>query len=112
MIYDNQLWICTPPEGWGAPFQGKLIRKQRYYFGELTVYHRRFWEAQAVGTRVDKMVQIPHRTDSMPTSYALLPDGHIYRIEEVQHTVDEFGLPVTNLTLHRMEGNYDLCRPD
>ena len=112
MIYDKQLWICTPPDGAGAPFQGKLIKKKRHFYGELTVYHKRFWEAQAAGTRVDKMVQLPYGMDIMPTSYALLPDGHLYRIEEAQPTEDENGLPVTNLSLRRMEQNYELCRPD
>lgn len=112
MIYDRPLWLCAPPEGREAPFQGKLIKRRRCYYGELTVYHRRFWEAQAAGVRVDKMVQIPLGADVLLPCYALLADGHVYRVEEAQPTVDALGLPVVNLTLHRMEGNYDISKPD
>lgn len=113
MIYDRLLTVCIPPEGWAKPADGPLSRGLQHFWGELTVYHRRYWEAQAAGTRLDKMVQIPEGYDIMATSYVLL-DGEprLYRIEEAQHTTDEDGLPVTNLTLRRMEANYDLCKPE
>ena len=111
MIYDRELWVCDPPSGVGAPFQGRLVRRAPYYYAELTVYHRRFWEALQAGTRIDRMVQIPFGADILATEYALLSDGHMYRIEEAQQTVDDDGLPVANLALKRMEANYDLCVP-
>lgn len=110
MIYDLPITICIPPEGFGAPFQGRLTVKAAYLCAEQTVFHRRYWESVQAGTRVDRMVQIPLRRDVAATEYALL-DGHLYRIEEVQLTNDSDGLPVTNLSLRRMEDNYDLCRP-
>lgn len=112
MIYDRLLWICTPPAGFGAPFQGKLVKRRKHFYGELTVYHRRYWEAVQAGTRVDCMVQVPYGQAIRATEYALLADGHMYRVEEAQQTTDEWGLPVTNLSLRRLEGNYDLCKPD
>ena len=84
MIYDLPITICTTPAGFGAPFQGRLTVKAAYLCAEQTVFHRRSWESVQAGTRVDRMVQIPLRSD---------------------------GLPVTNLSLRRMEDNYDLCRP-
>lgn len=111
MIYDRCLWICDPPEGVGAPFQGRLTRRQAYMYAELTVYHRRYWESVQAGTRVDRMVQVPFGRSIAATEYALLSDGHMYRIEEAQQTTDEDGLPVCNLSLRRLEANYDLCSP-
>ena len=112
MIYDRLLTVCVPPEGWGKPADGRLLAGAQHCYAELTVYHKRYWEAQAVGSRADKMVQIPMGYDVLPTSYAALAgDPHLYRIEEAQYTRDEDGLPVTNLTLQRMEANYDLCKP-
>ena len=111
MIYDRSLWICNPPAGVGAPFQGRLVRRQQYMYAELTVYHRRYWESVQAGTRVDRMVQVPFGRSILATEYALLGDGHMYRIEEAQQTTDEDGLPVCNLALRRLEANYDLCSP-
>ena len=111
MIYDKELTVCVPPAGFGAPFQGKLVCASRHLCGETTVYHRRYWEAVQAGTRVDRMVRLPLHRDIQATMYALY-DGRLYRIEEAQQTTDEWGLPVTNLSLRRLEGNYDLCEPD
>ena len=35
-----------------------------------------------------------------------------YRIDNVQHLLDEDGLKVTDLTLYRMEQNYDLQKAE
>lgn len=110
MICDKEITVCTPPAGFGAPFQGQLVPQATYLCAELTVYHKRFWESVQAGTRIDRMVRIPYRRDVMATQYAVY-DGHVYRIEEAQLTNDEDGLPVTNLSLRRMEDNYDLCAP-
>ena len=110
MIYDREITVCRPPAGFGAPFQGRLVVNAAYLCAELTVYHRRYWESVQAGTRVDRMVQIPLRRDVLATDYAIF-DGHLYRVEEAQITTDEDGLPVTNLSLRRMEDNYDLCAP-
>lgn len=112
MIYDKLLIVCDPPEGFGAPFHGKLLPRSRHWYADLTVFHRRFWEAAQAGTKVHRMVQIPFGQEIMATSYAILGDRRLYRIEEAQPTTDEDGLPVTNLTLSRMEKNYELCKPD
>ena len=111
MIYDKLLRICEPPEGFGAPFHGLLVPREQHMYAELTVFHRRFWEARQAGTRVDRMVQVPFGREILATSYAVLGDGLLYRIEEAQGAEDENGLPVTNLTLRREEKNYELCKP-
>ena len=41
--------------------------------------------------------------------YAVLEDGNQYRIDFIQHMDNEDGLPVTDLTLVRLEENYDVA---
>ena len=111
MICENEITVCTPPGGFGAPFHGKLLRNATYLCAEVTVYTRRYWTSVQAGSRIDRMVEIPLRRDILATEYALF-DGHLYRIEEAQHTEDADGLPITRLSLRRMEANYDLCKPE
>lgn len=113
VIYDRGLSVCMPPEGFGAPFHGKLVVWKHYCCCELTVFHRRYWQALQAGSRADRMVQVPMGEEILPTFYALISgDEHLYRIEEAQYTENECGLAVTNLTLRREEANYDLCKPE
>ena len=111
MIYDRVLTVCVPPQDWGKPADGPLQSAGHRYYAEITLFHRRYWEALQAGSRVDRMVQIPMGYDVLPASYVVLEDRHVYRIEEAQYTRDADNLPVTNLTLRRMEANYDLCKP-
>lgn len=50
---------------------------------EKTVYAKRFWEAVANGSRVDKLVELPLHRDVPAASYARL-GGHTYRVEQTQ----------------------------
>ena len=42
-------------------------------------------------------------------NYAVLEDGLQYRIDFAQDLIDEDGLPVTDLTLSRLENHYDVA---
>ena len=66
MIYDRRLSICIPPEGFGAPFHGRLMPWREHLCCELTVFHRRYWQALQAGSRADRMVQIPMGQDVLP----------------------------------------------
>ena len=63
-------------------------------------------EAVASGHRVDRLVELPLHRDVPAASYARL-GGHTYRVEQVQQGQDGDGLPVTWLSLMRMEDAYD-----
>ena len=60
----------------------------------------------ANGSRVDKLVELPLHRDVPAASYARL-GGHTYRVEQTQPGEDGDGLPVTWLSLMRMEDAYD-----
>ena len=112
MIYDRKLNRCTLATGAGGPTQGRVTLGEAYYYAELEVYHRRFWEAGAAGSRIDRMGELPLHREFSPADLILLDDEHLYRIEQVQLGEDAWGLPVTTLSLRRYGGNYDVGKPD
>ena len=110
MIYDRYLTVYDLAGG--SPIGGKLTENSAHYYAEMEVYHRRYWESVQAGSRIDRMVRVPFGEALTATQYAIPEDGHVYRIEQAQHGLDEDGLPVTTLSLRRMEGSYDLLRTE
>jgi hypothetical protein len=61
-----------------------------------------------VAQQVGRLVRIWRDEDVTVKQYALLDDGKQYRVDMVQHLRDEDGLKVTDLTLSRLDGNFDV----
>ena len=113
MIYDKPITVCRLPDGVDAITKTKTLTPVfSAYCGELEVYHRRYWESVQAGSRIDRMVRVPFGEALTATQYAIPEDGHVYRIEQAQHGLDEDGLAVTTLSLRRMEGSYDILRAE
>ena len=109
MIYDKPIQILKLPDNIGTPIQGKLLPVFTAFCGEMTVFHKRFWEAVQAGSRIDVMVELPlHRKHADAGMFAKY-DGHIYSIEQAQYQKDENQLPVTVLSLKRTEEQYDIA---
>ena len=109
MIYDKPVEILKLPEGVGTLIQGKLQSVFTAFCGEMTVYHKRFWESVQAGSRIDVMVELPlHRKKIEAEMYARY-EGHIYRIEQVQFQTDDNQLPVTVLSMKREGKRYDIA---
>lgn len=106
MIYDKPISVLTMPEDVGIPTAGCLVPVFNAWCAEKTVYAKRFWEAVASGHRVDMLVELPLHRDVPAASYARV-GGHTYRVEQVQRGQDGDLLPVTWLSLMRMEDVYD-----
>ncbi len=106
MIYDKPISLLAMPDTTGIPSPGCLVPVFDAWCAEKTVYAKRFWEAVANGSRVDKLVELPLHRDVPAASYARL-GGHTYRVEQTQTGEDGDGLPVTWLSLMRMEDAYD-----
>lgn len=106
MIYDKPITVLAMPPGQGIPTPGCLEKKFDAWCAEKTVYANRFWESVANGARIDKLVELPLKRDIPSAGYARLED-HTYRIEQTQLGEDSQGLPVTWLSLMRMEDAYD-----
>lgn len=108
MIYDTPIIIAKLPDNVGTPIQGKLQRLYGAFCGEMEVYHRRYWEAVQAGSRIDVMVELPFHRTVDAGMYARYKD-HTYSIEQAQFGKDKDGLPITTLSLKRMEGQYDIA---
>lgn len=86
-----------------------------YQFEERVVGYGRQYEAKGVNERVDMLIRI-WRCPVRIGMYAVLTDyegqqnenGDQYRIDNVQHLLDEHGLKVTDLTLYRVDQLYEV----
>jgi len=110
MIYDRLIEVFDLDTA-SSPLRRRLVLRSAHYYGNLTVYHRTYFQAVQAGESIDRMVQIPAPADPPDaTMYAVPEDGHVYKITEAQITTDRDGLPVVNLSLRREEARYDLHR--
>ena len=107
MIYDAEITILRLPDNAGTPLQGKLIPKFTAFCGEEEVYHKRYWEAVAAYSRIDRLVELPLHRDVDAGMFAKYK-GHIYSIEQAQFGKDKNLRPITTLSLKRTEVQYDV----
>ena len=91
----------------GTPLQGKLQPVFTAFCGEKEVYHRRYWESVQAGSRIDLMVELPLRRNVDAGMFAKYKD-HVYSIEQAQFGQDPNQLPITTLSLKRLEAQYDI----
>lgn len=87
-----------------------LVEKSEAYYGERVVGFSRQYAAMGVDQRIDKLIRIWRDDKVSVKDYAILDDAcnEQYRIDNVQHLLDEDGLKVTDLSLYRMDQNYSL----
>ena len=89
----------------------ELVKLCEEYYGERTIGVTRQYAALGADRRVDLLLRIWRNNDVFPGQYVIPDDGMQYRIDFVQNTKDEDGLPVSDLTLVRLEKNYDVAEP-
>lgn len=87
------------------------------YYGSKTVGITRFWTAAAHDDRADLLIEVQRNSGistadrcQLQPSFDLESAGY-YKILQVQHLLDEDGLPVTDLTLQRVEALNDAGQP-
>ena len=106
MIYDRLLTIYDVSGG--SVLGRKLIPPGTAFFcARRTVGLSRYYTALAVGDRTDDVLELPGYDGILPTQIAAF-EGAQYRILQVQHAADPFGLPITVLSLSRLEELYEL----
>lgn len=86
-----------------------LVKDNVHYYGERTVGYGRQYAAKGVSEQVDLLVEIWQDRSARIGMYALLDTGEQYRIDNVQHKLNEDGLRVTWLTLRRLDDLYDIA---
>lgn len=106
-----QVCALTNTAAPGAMPVERLTEVGRFQFGELTVGMQRFYAAAGVNQRVDLMIRTWWAPMAAAGMYAVLTDSAYngqYRIQQVQHRADADGLRVTDLSLSRLEENYEI----
>lgn len=113
MLLDNGIatiwravWSGDPGQMPKRTFSQELFNS---YFGNKTVGITRYWTAQAHDAKADLLIEIQRNSGiSVADRCQLTPffDGELsgyYKILQVQHVTDENGLPMTDLTLERID---------
>lgn len=108
MIYDHALKVCTLDAG--TPMQGGLTPVSIHLYAPREVYYKRYWESVQAGAQIDTMVELPGPTEIVSGQYCILEDDRVYRIEQAQYGMDADGLPITVLSLRRMDERYEIAR--
>ena len=96
--------ISEPGE---MPVQKLKFLKQQYYEKRKVGVTRKY-AARGADSRVDALVRIWEDPEIEEGYYVKLPDGKQYRIDDIQDGDDEDNLPIFDLTLIRLENNYDV----
>lgn len=81
--------------------------KSKLRYEERKVGLNRFWIAKQAQVRVDNLIRVP-RVESISTQDIAIPnDGKQYVIEQIQY-LPEIEPPSMDLTLQRLETDYDI----
>lgn len=87
---------------------GVLTRKGKLRYQRRTVGIKRHYAAMAAGAKVDLLLRVPYRKEVSSQDVAVPTlDGRQYRITLVQ-VPESVTPPVMDLTLERLERDYDL----
>lgn len=77
------------------------------FFGERVVGYGRQYSAKSVNEQIDMLIRIWEDRGVHAGMYAVIGLDQ-FRIDNVQHLLDDDNLRVTDLTLQRLEANYDI----
>ena len=111
MLFEGTLRICDLQDtaGPGEMPTEKLVVVSYHYYGDRTIGYGRQYAAMGVQQQVDRLIRIWRDENVTVKQYAILDDGKQYRVDMVQHLLDEDGLKVTDLTLFRLDENFDVA---
>lgn len=111
MIYDKKLVLYSLQNtaAKGLMPKEQLVKTGEEYYGSRVIGYNRQYAALGADQKIDELVRIWRNNQVRANHYAVLEDGLQYRINFVQHLLDDDGLEVTDLTLVRLEENYDVA---
>lgn len=98
----------TAPNGRKPVMQ--LTKVNKYWFSERTIGYNRQYMAKGANEQIDMLIRIKQDRNIRIGMYAILGNGDQFRIENVQHIIDDENmLRYTDLTLARLEDYYDIA---
>lgn len=112
MLHDSGIiTICslrnTAPKGLKPKEQ--LVVQSEHFYGERTVGYGRQYAAKGVSEQVDLLAEVWQDRSIRIGMYAMDDQGDQYRIDNVQHTLDDGGLKISILTMRRLDHLYDVA---
>lgn len=104
------LFACTLTNtaGNGAKPNMALSPYYKAWYGERTVGYNRQYLAKGVNEQVDLLVRILQNRGIRIGDYAVLGNGEQFRITNVSQIIDDNNLRYTDLTLQRLDENYEV----
>lgn len=100
------LFTVVPFSSLGQKPTKQLRAYRDYYFEDRVVGYGRQYAAQGVSQQIDRLIRI-ERDESVEIGMVAKIDGATYRIDNIQHLFDEFNLKCTDLTLSRLEEDFN-----
>ena len=79
---------------------------ERFFFEDRVVCYGGQYAAFGVSQQVDRLIRID-REENIEIGMVAAIDGLTYRIDNVQHLFDDYNLKCTDLTLSRLEADFD-----
>ena len=73
------------------------------FYGEKTVGLTRYYAGMDHNDQIDLLIQVQRNRGLSPATDRVEIDGEYYRITQAQHVIDVEGLPMTDLSLERVE---------
>lgn len=109
MIFEGALTLCDLVNTADKGLKPKYVLKKvdEMYFGDRVIGYNRQYAAMGASQVIDKLIRV-WRHPVRIGQYTVI-DGDQYRVDFVQDLLDEDQLPVTDITLRRMEKFYDVA---
>lgn len=79
----------------------------QFFFEDRVVGYGRQYAARGVSQQVDRLIRID-RAEGVEIGMVAGIDGKAYRLDNVQHLLDDHNLKCTDLTLSRLEADFDV----
>ena len=110
MIYDKDVKVYTLDGP--TPLNGIPVLYGEFFGAEQEVFHKRYWEAVQAGYTITSMVQLPEHIEPEGDIYVRLDSARWYRVEQLQRSYDENGLPISVLSLSRTDRRFDILEKE
>lgn len=85
-----------------------LVEYAQAFYGNRTVSASRMYEAFGADRQIDRLVRVPFDTTVSPNDYAVFEDGTQYRVDAVSDVYVKRDLRAVELTLIKLEENYNV----
>lgn len=85
-----------------------LTKVAKYWFEMRTIGLSRQYQAKGVNEQVDLLVRIPYDNSVRIGEYVVLGDESQYHIDNTTPIINDDGLRQTELTLSRLDKNFDV----